>query len=101
MGMLTQGGLSGFIDTVTEVARRHAGLVSAVRGRGLAWGLAFHEPSLARRVADGAFSRSLLVETAGSRDEVVKLLPPLTTTDEELLEGLDILQDSLAAAQEA
>jgi diaminobutyrate-2-oxoglutarate transaminase len=81
-----------------ELAERHAGQVTASRGRGLVWGVAFREPRLARRVADAAFTRGLLIETAGSYDEVVKLMPPLTSTDEELAEGLAILRESVASA---
>ncbi|MFB7938763.1 diaminobutyrate--2-oxoglutarate transaminase [Streptomyces sp. NPDC056049] len=86
-----------FEDRLSELAGRYETRVSARRGRGLAWGLAFREAPLARRVADAAFARGLLVETSGSDDEVVKLLPPLTATDEELTEGLDILGESVAA----
>jgi diaminobutyrate-2-oxoglutarate transaminase len=81
-----------------ELAGRHAAHVQAARGRGLIWGLAFRQAPLARRVADAAFVRGLLVETAGSTDEVVKLLPPLTATDDELAEGLDILRDAVTVA---
>ncbi|MFI9511235.1 diaminobutyrate--2-oxoglutarate transaminase [Nocardia sp. NPDC052566] len=87
-----------FEESLGELADRHAVYVAALRGRGLVWGLAFREPRMARRVADAAFARGLLVETSGSCDEVVKLLPPLTTTDEELAEGLGILRDSVASA---
>jgi len=61
------------------------------RGRGLIQGLAFPEPRDAARVSARAFDRGLIVETAGPRDEVVKLLPPLTIDSESLDEGLDIL----------
>jgi len=87
-----------FEERLGELADRHAEQVAARRGRGLVWGLAFREPEMARRVADGAFARGLLVETAGSDDEVVKLMPALTATDEELAEGLGILRESVAAA---
>jgi acetylornithine/succinyldiaminopimelate/putrescine aminotransferase len=39
----------------------------------------------------------LLVETAGPRSEVVKLLPPLTVTDEELDQGLERLAEAVHA----
>ena len=84
-------------ETLGELADRHAAQVAQVRGRGLVWGLAFREPDTARRVADAAFARGLLVETSGSCDEVVKLLPPLTATDGELAEGLDLLRDATDA----
>ncbi|MFF2774389.1 diaminobutyrate--2-oxoglutarate transaminase [Streptomyces sp. NPDC058052] len=86
-----------FEERLGELAGRYAAQVATRRGRGLAWGLAFREAPLARRVADAAFARGLLVETSGSEDEVVKLLPPLTASDEELAEGLDVLRESVAA----
>jgi diaminobutyrate-2-oxoglutarate transaminase len=49
-------------------------------------------------VSAGAFDRGLLVERAGPRDEVVKLLPPLTVTDAELDQGLALLADAVEAA---
>ncbi|MFF9344736.1 MULTISPECIES: diaminobutyrate--2-oxoglutarate transaminase [unclassified Streptomyces] len=64
---------------------------SVPRGRGLVWGLEFPDGERARAVCRRAFELGLLVETSGPRDEVVKLLPPLTVTDDELDEGLGIL----------
>jgi diaminobutyrate-2-oxoglutarate transaminase len=86
-----------FEHELGELAERHAAQITASRGRGLVWGLAFREPRMARQVADAAFARGLLLETSGSYDEVAKLMPPLTSTDEELAEGLSILQDSVAS----
>ncbi|PJN36364.1 diaminobutyrate--2-oxoglutarate transaminase [Streptomyces sp. CB02959] len=87
-----------FEQRLGDLADQHTEYVAELRGRGLVWGLAFREPRMARQVADAAFARGLLVETSGSSDEVVKLMPPLTSTDEELAEGLGLLQDSLASA---
>jgi diaminobutyrate-2-oxoglutarate transaminase len=42
-----------------------------------------------------AFETGLLLETSGPDGEVVKLLPPLTATDEDLDEGLGILARSV------
>jgi diaminobutyrate-2-oxoglutarate transaminase len=86
-----------FEQELGELVDRHPAHVAASRGRGLVWGLVFREPRTARQVADEAFARGLLVETSGSRDEVVKLLPPLTSTDDELAEGLSLLRDSVAS----
>ncbi|WP_282692518.1 diaminobutyrate--2-oxoglutarate transaminase [Streptomyces sp. CC208A] len=86
-----------FEERLSELAGRYPARVAGWRGRGLVWGLVFREAALARRVADTAFARGLLVETSGSDDEVVKLLPPLTATDAELAEGLDVLGESVAA----
>nr|WP_206345290.1 diaminobutyrate--2-oxoglutarate transaminase [Streptomyces thermoviolaceus] len=65
--------------------------VKEYRGRGLVWGLEFHDTTRAARVARRAFDLGLLVETSGPQSEVVKLLPPLTTTPQELDEGMRVL----------
>jgi diaminobutyrate-2-oxoglutarate transaminase len=46
-------------------------------------------------VSSAAFERGLLVETAGPGDEVLKLLPPLTTSDDEIDQGLALLADAV------
>jgi len=81
---------------LAETCQEHADLGASYRGRGLIWGIEFTHPSLASRVSRAAFDRGLIVETAGSADEVVKLLPPLTISDDELLDGLDILRAAVA-----
>ncbi|WP_037808000.1 MULTISPECIES: diaminobutyrate--2-oxoglutarate transaminase [unclassified Amycolatopsis] len=67
------------------------------KGRGLARGLEFANGELAGAVCKAAFERGLLMETSGPDGEVMKLLPPLTLTDEELSEGLAIITESVAA----
>ncbi|RZT88725.1 diaminobutyrate aminotransferase [Pseudonocardia sediminis] len=68
------------------------------KGRGLARGLQFENAELGDKVAGEAFQRRLLLETAGPSDEVLKVLCPLTTTDDELDEGLAIIAESVRAA---
>ncbi|MBF6348312.1 MULTISPECIES: diaminobutyrate--2-oxoglutarate transaminase [Nocardia] len=67
----------------------------STRGRGLVHGLVFDDASQAGKVCQVAFERGLLAETSGASDEVVKLLPPLTITDDELDHGLRILGDAV------
>ncbi|MCK0092437.1 diaminobutyrate--2-oxoglutarate transaminase [Rhodococcus sp. HNM0563] len=68
----------------------------STRGRGLVQGLVFDDPSDAQKVCALAFEKGLLAETSGPSDEVVKLLPPLTITDDELEYGLNILAEATA-----
>jgi len=58
---------------------------------GLVWGLEFHDKSRAGLIAQRAFELGLLIETSGPESEVVKLLPALTITPDELDEGLSVL----------
>jgi diaminobutyrate-2-oxoglutarate transaminase len=60
------------------------------RGRGLLQGIACAD-GIASEAATRAFELGLIVETSGPEDEVLKLLPPLTISDDELGEGLDII----------
>lgn len=71
-----------------------------VRGRGMIQGIQFDNPAVAGAISREAFQRGLIIETAGPQDEVIKLLPPLTITDEQLEQGLDILAESTQAAME-
>ena len=69
-----------------------------VRGRGLMMGIACDsDPTLAGRVSKAAFERGLVIETSGAFDEVLKFLPALTISDDELRRGLEIVRESLAA----
>ncbi|WP_181794411.1 aminotransferase class III-fold pyridoxal phosphate-dependent enzyme [Streptomyces sp. WELS2] len=61
------------------------------RGRGLVWGLEFSRAERAAEVCRRAFDLGLLLETSGTRSEVVKLLPPLTISADETDEGLRTL----------
>jgi diaminobutyrate-2-oxoglutarate transaminase len=80
---------------LTDLVESVPGAVIQSRGRGLAHGLAFEHGDLARKVSFAAFERGLLVETGGPKDEVVKLLPPLTATDAEIDEGLALLTNAV------
>ncbi len=85
-------------QALRNIAAEYPGAGLNVRGRGLARGLAFADPALAQQVQSAAFERHLLMETSGARNDVVKLLPPLTITDDELEEGLAITRGSIRAA---
>lgn len=74
-----------------EICTEHPRSGARYRGRGLVWGLEFTDPGRASRVCARAFELGLLLETSGPRGEVVKLLPALTITPEELDEGLRTL----------
>jgi 4-aminobutyrate aminotransferase len=75
-------------------------LVGQVRGLGamLALELAEPSPAAAKRVVAAARERGLLLLSCGLDGNVLRLLPPLSATDEELERGLAILEDSLGDA---
>ncbi|WP_455356609.1 diaminobutyrate--2-oxoglutarate transaminase [Streptomyces sp. SYSU K217416] len=87
--------------------------IGDVRGRGLMIGVELVDPeaqeltgtgsapaspALAAAVQQECLRRGLIVELGGRHSSVVRLLPPLTLTDEQATAVLDRLADALAAA---
>lgn len=68
-----------------------------VKGRGMLLGLETNDSDRAGAITTACFERGLILETAGPTDSVVKLLPPLTISDEELDQGLSILSEAVEA----
>jgi diaminobutyrate-2-oxoglutarate transaminase len=70
---------------------------ASVRGRGLLAGVVFPDNDTAGKIAAAAFDRGLLVETSGPESEVVKVMPALTISADDLDRGLDILVEATNA----
>lgn len=82
-----------------RIAAEHPEQGFVVRGRGLMQGIACDaDRALAGRISKAAFRRGLIIETSGAFDEVLKFLPALTITEDELARGLAIVRESLAEA---
>ncbi|MFD6424339.1 diaminobutyrate--2-oxoglutarate transaminase family protein [Streptomyces sp. NPDC060198] len=101
------------LGQLRELAGRHP-CVGNVRGRGLMIGVELvdpeappehdggpppADPALAVAVQQECLRRGLIVELGGRHDAVVRLLPPLTLTDEQATAVLDRLADALQAAE--
>lgn len=69
------------------------------RGIGLIWGIDFVKID-AKKALDcshACFDKGLVIELAGRHDSVLKLMPALTIEDEVLMEGLEIIKDSVVS----
>jgi len=66
-----------------------------VRGKGLVYGFDCILPELASAIQKKCFEKGLILETCGPVDQVVKFLPPLIITENELTEGMDIVEKSV------
>jgi 4-aminobutyrate aminotransferase len=92
------------LDGLRRVAGQH-GRVGDVRGLGAMVALelvgerdAGPDAALAKRVIAEALARHLIVLSAGTWGQVVRLIPPLVTTADEVDQAVGILADSLEAA---
>lgn len=83
-----------------RIAARFPQLQASVRGLGMIWGLELPQAGVAGETSSEAFSRGLVIETAGADDQVLKFLPSLLIDEETLREGLAIVESSLEALLE-
>lgn len=69
------------------------------RGIGLLWGVDFSKfgCDMTKPLIAECFKNGLIAERVGRDNAVLKLMPPLTIDDEQLLKGLQILKQSLKA----
>lgn len=83
---------------LTEIAQGISG--ATVKGRGMMQGIEV-DPRLATRIRRTCVRNGLIIESSGPRDEVIKVLAPLSTPDHLLDLGLGILADAALAAVRA
>jgi 4-aminobutyrate aminotransferase len=88
---------------IRRAAAGHPG-VAEVRGRGCMIGIEFADPQtlaplpeLAKGLLAQAFERRLLLLTCGPWSQVVRVIPPLVTTDAEVDSAVSIIAEGLAA----
>jgi 4-aminobutyrate aminotransferase len=86
-----------------EAAEGHT-CVAEVRGRGLMIGIELAHgpelaprPDLAKAILHEAFERKLLLLSCGTYGQVVRVIPPLVTTDEEVETAIGVISESLEA----
>ncbi|HBZ03875.1 MAG TPA: diaminobutyrate--2-oxoglutarate transaminase [Lachnospiraceae bacterium] len=68
------------------------------RGTGMIWGIDFSriDPTYAIKCVHEAFNNHLILEVAGRKDAVLKIMPPLTIEEDTLKEGLEIVAKTVA-----
>ncbi len=80
-------------------------VIGDVRGMGLMIGLELvtpdgaMNPDAVKRVVQNAQDRGTLLITAGLRDQVIRVIPPLTITQQQAEEFIDVFADSLKGVQ--
>jgi len=79
--------LSNIVAERLEPFRRHE-QVTDIRGRGLFWGIEMRTDSIADSIVRAAVRQGLMIFAEGA---VVAIMPPLTITESELAEGLNVI----------
>ena len=87
-------------EELEKIVEKYPSINAAVRGRGLIYGLHIPLLGFCKDISEEAFSRGLVIELAGARDDVLKFLPPLVIEEDLLKQGLGIIDDAIAAVLE-
>lgn len=69
--------------------------VSAVRGRGLLWGVELRSAEIAKRWAGEALAKGVIFLAGGPEGRVAQIVPPSTIPEELLETALDLLEEAL------
>lgn len=67
--------------------------IIAVRGLGAMWGIEFADTATRNKVMEECYKRKLIVIGAG--ESVLRIMPPLTITSDEIAEGMNIITDAI------
>ncbi|WP_391574320.1 diaminobutyrate--2-oxoglutarate transaminase [Cohnella sp.] len=81
-------------NELDEIVAKYPELKGEARGIGMMQGIAF-EPGIAEKISTVAFERGLIMETSGTDNEVIKIMPPLTIDRDGLMQGLLLLKNSV------
>ncbi|KAK9448287.1 pyridoxal phosphate-dependent transferase [Limtongia smithiae] len=76
-----------------QLKEKYPTIATEIRGSGLMWGVQLNQDPTP--VVDAARLRGLLVITAG--ENTLRIVPPLVIKEEEILEGLEILESAIAS----
>ena len=78
-----------------EIVEKYGEGNFTTRGRGMFRGISCVNGELAGNITRAAFRNGLMIETSGADDHVVKLLCPLTISDENLARGISIVEAAI------
>ncbi len=81
-----------------RIAERVPG--SSIKGRGMFLGVDVGSGELADKIVTQCFKDGLIIETSGSRGQVVKILAPLTIDQDTFARGLDIVEQAVVKVTE-
>lgn len=83
-----------------DIVKTHHKYNFSLRGRGMFLGINCIEELIAKKITELAFKNHLLLETCGANNNVIKIMCPLTISDESLVQGMNIIEKSFNAVLE-
>lgn len=80
-----------------NLCKKYSDLDMSYRGKGMIWGLDVKQGGFASEITKQAFENGLLIESSGSEGQVLKIMAALTIDMDTLRDGLQRLEQVLAA----
>jgi diaminobutyrate-2-oxoglutarate transaminase len=84
-------------EVIQRSVQRFPELFVQCKGRGMMIGIECKNGEISADIAKACFESGMVIETAGPNDEVVKFFCPLTISEAELTQGLNIFEGSVEA----
>ncbi|WP_280770983.1 diaminobutyrate--2-oxoglutarate transaminase [Salipaludibacillus daqingensis] len=84
--------ITTFLD---KMIKENPEMKGHLKGRGFMQGISSDVDGFSEKVAEEAFRRGLIMETAGGHDQVFKLFPPINIDEEGLERGFEIIEQSI------
>jgi diaminobutyrate-2-oxoglutarate transaminase len=82
-------------ERLEKIAKEQDAPPQTVRGKGMMQAYDFRDGAVAKAVTKACFENGMLICPCGTGGQVLKLVPPLTIPDEDLEEGLNILESAI------
>jgi len=85
--------------SLKKLAESHS-MIRDIRGKGLMIGLALSSSEIAEKFVSGALARGLILGWTLHTETVIRIMPPLNLSEEDLSEGLQIMEEVLSGLSE-
>ncbi|MEX0965544.1 MAG: aspartate aminotransferase family protein [Pseudohongiellaceae bacterium] len=83
------------LEGLCQLGRDHPDLIGSIRGKGLLCAFELPSDELVTRLTEAALNRGLLITP--TRNGIVRLIPPLLVSRQEITRALDMLSSALAS----
>lgn len=81
----------------SELQEKYKKLIKAIRGKGVIWGIEINDSHIAKKIFSECLNNGLLLRLSevGGNSSVIQFKPPIITTENEINEGISILDKCL------
>ncbi|MDQ7844880.1 MAG: aminotransferase class III-fold pyridoxal phosphate-dependent enzyme, partial [Armatimonadota bacterium] len=88
------------LERLRDVQRRHPTIVRDVRGKGLLLGMEFADPDVVLLITADAMERGVIIFYSLNKPECFRIAPPLVVTKAQIDRAVEILEQSVAWAEQ-